>query len=81
MAKALGFYFEGFGWHSFRRQNTTVLQEEGATAFEAMAQAEYSRPSMIGEYTLVGFERREQAVWRLQERLLHTDNDTNTGLN
>ena len=36
-AKGLGFYFEGFGWHSFRRQNITVLQEEGATTFEAMA--------------------------------------------
>lgn len=68
-AKRLGFYFEGFGWHSFRRQNITVLQEEGATAFEAMAQAGHSRPSMTGEYTIVGFERREQAVRRLQERL------------
>lgn len=38
-AKRLGFYFEGLGWHSFRRQNITVMQEEGATAFEAMAQA------------------------------------------
>ena len=68
-AKNLGFYFEGFGWHSFRRQNITVLQEEGATAFEAMAQAGHSRPSMTGEYTIVGLGRREQAVRRLQERL------------
>ena len=69
-AKRLGFYFEGFGWHSFRRQNITVIQEEGATAFEAMAQAGHSRPTMTGEYTIVGFTRREQAVKRLQERLL-----------
>ncbi len=69
-AKALGFYFEGFGWHSFRRQNITVLQEEGATAIEAMAQAGHSRPSMTSEYTIVGMERREQAVRRLQQRLL-----------
>ena len=68
-AERLGFHFEGFGWHSFRRQNITVLQEEGATAFEAMEQAGHSRPSMTGEYTIVGFERREQAVRRLQERL------------
>ena len=80
-AKTLGFYFEGFGWHSFRRQNITVLQEEGATAFEAMAQAGHSRPSMTGEYTIVGFERREKAVRRLQERLLRTDNYTRIGLN
>ena len=69
-AKRFGFYFEGLGWHSFRRQNITVLQEEGATAFEAMAQAGHSRPSMTGEYTIVGLGRREEAVRRLQERLL-----------
>ena len=68
-ARRLGFYFEGFGWHSFRRQNITVLQEEGATTFEAMTQAGHSRPSMTGEYTIVGLGRREQAVRRLQERL------------
>jgi hypothetical protein len=54
-ARRLGLYFEGFGWHSFRRQNITLLQEEGATAFEAMAQAGHSRPLMTGEYTIVGF--------------------------
>jgi hypothetical protein len=80
-AKNLGFYFEGFGWHSFRRQNITVLQEEGATTFEAMAQAGHSRPSMTGEYTIVGFERREQAVRRLQERLLLDEQPAGFGLN
>jgi len=70
VAKRLGFYFEGFGWHSFRRQNITVMQEEGATAFEAMAQAGHSRPAMTAEYTIVGLQRREQAVRKLQERLL-----------
>ncbi|MEO8027412.1 MAG: hypothetical protein ABI823_13110, partial [Bryobacteraceae bacterium] len=69
-AKRLGFYFEGFGWHSFRRQNITLLQEEGATTFEAMTQAGHSRPTMTSEYTIVGLDRREQAVRRLQERLL-----------
>jgi hypothetical protein len=68
-AERLGFYFEGLGWHSFRRQNITVMQEEGATAFEAIAQAGHSRPSMTDEYTIVGLGRREQAVRRLQERL------------
>ena len=69
-AKRLGFYFEGFGWHSFRRQNLTLIQEEGATAFEAQAQAGHSRPGMTSDYTIVGLERREQAVRRVQERLL-----------
>ncbi len=34
-AKRLGFYSSGFGWRSFRRQNLTRIQEEGATPFEA----------------------------------------------
>ena len=69
-AQQLGFYFEGFGWHSFRRQNLTLIQEEGATAFEAQAQGGHSRPTMTSEYTIVGLEGREQAVRRVQERLL-----------
>ena len=69
-AQQLGFHFEGFGWHSFRRQNLTLIQEEGATAFEAQAQAGHSRPMMTSEYTIVGLKRREQAVRRVQERLL-----------
>jgi integrase len=69
-AKRLGFHFEGFGWHSFRRQNLTVIQEVGATPFEAMAQAGHSRPTMTSEYTVIGLDRREQAVVRLQERIL-----------
>ncbi len=68
-AKQLGIYFPGLGWHSLRRQNLTLIQEEGATAFEAMAQAGHSRPSMTSEYTIVGVERRERAVRRVQERL------------
>ena len=32
-AKRLGFYFSGFGWHSFRRQNLTRIQQEGVHAF------------------------------------------------
>ena len=69
-AKRLGFYFSGFGWHSFRRQNLTRIQEEGATPFEAQVQAGHSRPTMTSDYTIVSIERRKQAVLRLQERLL-----------
>ena len=61
-ARRLGIYFLGFGWHVFRRQNLTVIQEEGANPFEAMAQAGYSRLVMTGEYTIVGLKRREKAV-------------------
>jgi hypothetical protein len=61
--------FEGFGWHSFRRQNLTLMQEEGATTFETMAQAGHTRPSMTSEYTVVDLTRRASAVTRVQERL------------
>ena len=68
-AERLGLYFEGFGWHSFRRQNITLMQEEGATTFEAMEQAGHTRSTMTSHYTVVALTRREQAVRRVQERL------------
>jgi hypothetical protein len=45
------------------------MQEEGATTFEAMEQAGYTRSTMTSEYTIVALARREQAVRRVQERL------------
>ena len=71
-AKRLGIYFLGFGWRTFRRQNLTVIQEEGANPLEAMAQAGHSRLVMTGEYTIVGLKRREKAVRKLQQRLFQT---------
>jgi integrase len=68
-AERLGLHFEGFGWHSFRRQNITLIQEEGATPFEAMEQAGHTRSTMTSHYTVVALTRREQAVRRVQERL------------
>jgi len=68
-AKRLGFHFEGRGWHSFRRQNLTLIQEEGASSFEAMVQAGHTRPGMTSEYTVVRSDRREQSVRRLQKRI------------
>ena len=48
----------------------TCSQEEGATVFEAQAQAGHTDPTTTGLYTVVGLERRENIVKRLQERLL-----------
>jgi len=70
LAKELGIYFRGFGWHSFRREHLTKLQEEGASVFEAAAQAGHSSPEVTEIYTIVNYDRREQAVLRLQKRLL-----------
>ncbi len=69
VAEELGIYFPGFGWHTFRRMHLTLVQEAGATTFEAMAQAGHSRPSMTREYTIIGLDRRERAVRRMQRRL------------
>ncbi|MCL4841280.1 MAG: tyrosine-type recombinase/integrase [Bryobacteraceae bacterium] len=69
-AKRLDIHFPGFGWHTFRRQNLTLIQEEGASPFEAQAQAGYSKPVMTSAYTLVGLDRREKAVRKVQLRLL-----------
>lgn len=69
-AKRLDIHFPGFGWHTFRRQNLTLIQEEGASPFEAQAQAGHSKPVMTSAYTLVGLDRREKAVRKVQLRLL-----------
>ena len=69
-AKRLGLYFQGFGWHSFRRQNITRIQEEGANMLDAQAQAGHSRPGMTQENTIVTLKKRERAVLRLQKKLL-----------
>jgi integrase len=69
-AERLGLYFPGFGWHSFRRQNITRIQEEGANTIDAQLQAGHSRPSMTLEYTIVAEKKRRRAVNRLQKKLL-----------
>ncbi len=68
-AKAIGIYFEGFGWHAFRRQNLTLLQQEGGTVTEAQAQAGHSRPQMTGEYTVDDLARRQSLVLKIQQRI------------
>ena len=70
-AKALGFYFEGFGFHSFRRENNTKMQEEGASAIEAQRHLGHSRPEMTAEYTILQKQRHEDLVKRVQGRWIH----------
>ncbi len=57
IAKKLGIYTEGFGFHAFRRQNITWRQEAGAHPFEAMKAAGHTRPSTTYDYTLMDSER------------------------
>jgi len=67
VAKRLGIHFPGFGWHTFRRQNITLIQEEGATPLKAQAQARHSKPMMTSAYTLIGLDRREKAVRKFEK--------------
>lgn len=69
IVKRLGFYFEGFGWHTFRRTHLTVLSEEGATAFETRDQAGHSKIETTMGYVKPSMERRTSAVKRLEDRL------------
>ena len=70
-ARKLGFYFEGFGFHSFRRSNITRIQSTvGASALEAQLHAGHSRASMTGEYTQIEAERHQELVRKMQEAAL-----------
>jgi len=66
-AKGLGIYFEGLGFHSFRRAAATAIQEAGASTVEAQLYLGHSRPSMTGEYTLLQRERLRKLVDQVEE--------------
>ena len=61
-----------FAWHTFRRMNLTLIQEAGATPFEAQAQGGHGKTEMTRQYTMVSLRRRDKAVRKLQKRLLKT---------
>ena len=69
-AERLGLYFPGFGWHSFRRENNTRMQDLGASLQDAQAQAGHAHPNMTLDYTIVTSKKRARAVKRLQKKLL-----------
>lgn len=60
--KRLGFYYEGFGWHAFRRQNITLRQHFGATPLEAMRAAGHASLDMTLLYTLTDPTRERQQI-------------------
>jgi integrase len=69
-AKKLGFYWKGFGFHSLRRGNITIMQSvAGASTIETQINVGHSRPMMTAEYTILQRNRQEELVRKVQERL------------
>lgn len=69
IAKANGFYFKGFGFHSFRRGTITGVQEDGGSTIEAQQIAGHSRPSTTSDYTQLQQRRKVELVTARQKRL------------
>lgn len=68
IARKLGIYFPGLGFHSFRREVATRIQEAGASALEAQLMLGHSQAQMTGHYTLLQRERVKTLVERMQEQ-------------
>lgn len=66
-ARKLGIYFPGLGFHSFRREVATRMQEAGASAVETQLFLGHSKPQMTGHYTLLQRARLEKLVGKMQE--------------
>ena len=65
-ARELGIYFEGFGFHSFRRGVATLLQEAGASTIEVQRVLGHAKPSVTSEYSLTQRHRLQELVRRMQ---------------
>ncbi len=68
-AKALGIYFEGFGWHALRREAVTAIGAVLGTA-QAMRMAGHTTESMSHHYTLADQQAQETAVRARQEAIV-----------
>jgi len=75
--KRLGLYFQGFGWHHFRRQNVSWRQTVGqATPMEAQKAAGHKDLKTTLEYFLVDPERESDQVGRMFDRLMGPTGET-----
>ena len=66
-AKRLGIYFQGFGFHQFRRQAITAL---GIDPMQAQKIAGHSKADMSLHYTLDDRDRQDAAIRKHQNRIL-----------
>jgi hypothetical protein len=68
-AKALGFYWVGFGFHALRREAIVALGDL-LSAGQVMHIAGHSTLDMMALYTLADRDKQEKAIREHQERLL-----------
>jgi integrase len=69
--KGLKLYYQGFGWHAFRRQNITWRQTAGgATPLEAQKAAGHGSLEMTYLYTLTDKERERAQVQAMFDKLM-----------
>ncbi|HEX5431703.1 MAG TPA: tyrosine-type recombinase/integrase [Bryobacteraceae bacterium] len=67
----LGLYYQGFGWHAFRRQNISWRQQiGGATPLEAQKAARHASLDMTYLYTLTDRERETAQQQRMFDELM-----------
>jgi integrase len=65
-AKKLGFYYKGFGFHSFRREAITAITKE-AGVMQANKLAGHTKLNTTYGYVLNDYEEQERAVRKMQE--------------
>jgi integrase len=75
VAKRLGLYYPGFGWHTFRRMHITWRQWAGATPLEAMKAARHGSLDMTALYTLVDPERSRAQLDSMFDKLMDVPMD------
>lgn len=68
-AKRLGIYWEGFGFHSFRREAITGIAA-GADPIQAMRAAGHTRMDTTLLYGLRDLERQDAAIRKMQKAIL-----------
>jgi integrase len=69
----LGLYYQGFGWHAFRRQNITWKQQiGGATLPEAQKAARHASLDMTYLYSLTDTERETAQQQKMFDALMGT---------
>jgi integrase len=69
VAKSLGLYYPGFGFHSFRREAVTEIASE-SDPFQAMRAAGHSKMDTSLLYALADEQRQDETIRSIQKRLL-----------